>query len=381
VLSRLRGPAIAALVIALAGPFSSSRAAPPPAAILPPAQGGGAALDIDAMNEYMVSRINMGRDNSFSGENPSGEQDGLSWHGCLKRESPASCSTEGTGLWGAATTHTQSMIAAGALNPVVTSAEVGAADPDPPELNFAPDDGFGPPPFVYCANVARTSPIPLGFYPNADIVEKTYQAWRDPANTDGTLEIVTGTNNRECMFDEAHHGYTVGGAGFVQENLPDGLRYRAWVTLIVVVDETIPPFHQIYPVCPPYCPGSTPTPIPTATPTHSPTPTPSPTPSPTPTPTASPVPTASPTPSPTRVPTPSPTPSPTPVPTPTPRPTVTPPPPCNLPQEEIVQIGSLYVASNGLYQESNAHQGLQRRAYVCPDGTPVPPDTKIVGIP
>jgi plastocyanin len=117
---------------------------------------------------------------------------------------------------------------------------------------------------------------------------------------------------------------------------------------------------------------SSPTPTPTGPPGGTPTPTP---PGTTPTP-----PGTTPTP-PGATPTPGP-----PTPSPTPPPTgggPTPPPPggdCSPVRGTAIQIGPLYVWTDGLWQETNGWDGLQRMDYRCSDGTLVVHDAQLIGL-
>src|SRR5438552_16429027 len=120
------------IVLALLGslilPELAGAAAPPP--------------NIVGMEEYMVSRINRGRDN-VDGDNPNpgvnpshvayGGQLPYAFHGCIVSPPDPGCvpQTNPEGLRATARAHTASMAAAAALNPVVTSGEIGSATPDP----------------------------------------------------------------------------------------------------------------------------------------------------------------------------------------------------------------------------------------------------------
>jgi hypothetical protein len=119
---------------------------------------------------------------------------------------------EHAGLLQAARAHSQEMAMSGGLNHDGADERVANAQPDPPEANGAPDDGFAP--AAWCENVTYST----GF-PESQVAQKLYQQWRNSAP------------HQACMTNSSKN---VGAVGIYY----DGSTW--WATFIAEVDSTPP---------------------------------------------------------------------------------------------------------------------------------------------
>ncbi len=133
---------------------------------------------------------------------------------------------------------------------------VYTAQPDPPEDNAAPDDGFNG---AYCENAGwfRGS----GPQPEDRIVRTLLDQFRD------------SEPHRRCMFDEYGGRFSVAGVGFHEVEHGDG-GFTVWMSMIIVRDHSMPgtaPAPEAVPEPSPEPeipdePAPEPTPIPAPTP-------------------------------------------------------------------------------------------------------------------